>query len=209
MKTFTKKFDKQVAAGERIKLAFPGSKFFVKAASADFDVQFDDGETHTLDAGGCELDFGGEYFRKCEIINLSSTDVLTVEVFIGDAGAKFTALRYPNLKSIGFEVPVTADQGTFDVPGVSTDAAKFSGAGVGVGRRRQYLTITLRPSLAGKIIVSDKRTGTLLALIGASSSGGGFPIHSSDTVVVKNDTGANITSTGATPDIAIMEVFQT
>lgn len=206
-KTFCKKFEKTIEAGKSLKVTFPGSKFVVKAASADFDAQFDDGETSTLDAAGCELDFGGDYFRKVEIKNLSSTVALTVEFFIGDAGAKFTGLRFPRTKTIGHDLTIANNAESATIPGVATTAAIYSASGIGVGRRRDHLILTCKPAMTGKIWVKNATTGALLALVGAGSAGGGIPIKTDDDVKLFNDTGAGIQTSGATPDFAYMEVF--
>jgi hypothetical protein len=112
----------------------------------------------------------------------------------------------PRLRAVGHSISL-ANGGTYDLPGRARNDEVYRKAGVEFGRQRYKLTITLKPSLSGKIWVTSKRTGNLLALIAAGGAGGGYAVQTDDDVTIKNDTGDAIQSSGSSPDFAVMEEF--
>jgi hypothetical protein len=62
-----------------------GSILYVRESTAPFDLQLDDGEINTIDAG-MQFNMQPDEFRKVTVINRSTTDDLFVSLYAGKAG---------------------------------------------------------------------------------------------------------------------------
>lgn len=191
----------------------PGNKVFVQSCSAPFGLKCGNRNESVANVGDL-YDYGDTSFTHVTVRNLIATAgvTLTVTLRVGTAYVTFNVPPIPNTSALGWiNFPSggasLADAGTEIFPGIASDVAAYANAGVSAGSRRKYMTVSLKPSLSGTIRVFNNVTGGLLAIVAASSSGGGFPIETDCDIKIENNTGSPVQMTGATPDIAIAETF--
>ncbi len=193
--TYLKRVKKIIPASGQMKVSGVGELVFVESASGFFQLQADNRQPIQIKS---RFKIRMQEFRDLTITNESSTNELTVVLWIARGDVDYNEIVLPQTVCTNFPIDL-ANNANVKIPGIDSD-----------GRRRKQLTITLRPSLAQNVQIYDgdpTGTGLLLAIIGASSSGGGFAIETDGDVWLKNVTGGAIVSTGAAPDIGVMQTF--
>ena len=202
-----------VPAGAEVPFDMPGQLWVARVASAPFKIQFDDGNTVSGDAG---FVYHKSAFRRFILKNQSATKKLVVHAFAGGAGIDFNTVRLPNTRVVCWDLEADfggalANGDSISLPGFvlpdNPRLAVYQAHGIQAGAQRKYITVTLRPLLAGKIILLNEVTNKLLGLVAASGAGGGIPFETDEDLKLHNDTGGAIKSTVANPDIAIAETF--
>jgi hypothetical protein len=187
-----------IEAGQRVVTAVSGVFFAVREASAAFKLKIGN-KTWTLEGGDQVQVDGG--FNRVTLINLSTTEDLTVDFVAGAQRFNLDYVKLPRTRIVGQTVNLAQDA-TQDFLGLDE-----------FGKRRKQFTITVGPDIQGSILVFDKDEGTLLAIVSANETAGvGFAIETDANLQIKNCTNENpITSAGATfanqPTIAVAETF--
>jgi hypothetical protein len=184
----------KILAGEFELIHTYGSVIFVEKASADFEFKLDNGPRQAA-RQNLICNFAPEIFQTLRLFNLSATEVLWVVIWTGVAGVTFNEFVLPPTAMVGQDVNLAA-AATQDFPGINS-----------TGQRRKQFTMTLKPALVGNVSIADKDTGKLLAIVAASSSGGGFALETDANLRITNNTAALISSTVAPFDIAVAETF--
>lgn len=193
--TYLKRVRRVIAANGSVKIPGVGELIFVESASSYFTLQADQRMPIQTKS---RFKMRMEEFRALEITNPSATDELTVVLWVGRGDIDYTEVVLPQTINSSVAIDL-ADDGKLEIPGIDSE-----------GRRRKQITVSMRPALANHLQIFDDdpdNGGALLAIIAASSSGGGFAIETDGTLWLKNKTGGAIQSTGATPDVAIMQTF--
>lgn len=116
----------------------------------------------------------------------------------------------PRTKNVGHPVELT-DAQKYDLPGVSREDEHYVKAGVPIGRRRKHITITLGSAVQGKVLLYNKVSGQLLAIItGVSSAGTGYVDETDDDLYIQYSAAGTATVTsinGTSSNIAVKETF--
>jgi hypothetical protein len=196
--TFLKRYVKRITVAQQsVDIPGAGSFIFVESASQAFQIQIDQKQRSDV-KGRFKLNYAPDEFRRLTIYN-TGTATLTVIIWIGAGGISYDEIVIPQTVITGQTVAL-ADDGEMSCVGVNAS-----------GQRRKQITITLRPSLAGRVeVYSIDSAGVkddLLAIVAASSSGGGFAIETDVDLIIRNKTGGAISSTVDPRDIAVAETF--
>lgn len=183
-----------IPAGESRHVTGPGNFILIEEATAPFNLYIDGGPKREV-RGGQRVP-NDAIWNMARLENASSTKALRVRIKAGVGDGESAYAYIPPSSTDGVLIAALADGSAVDLLGVDSS-----------GRRRKEVTITLKPSLAGTVQIRNKTSGRLMALIAASSSGGGFRIETDEDLTLTNKTGGAIDSTTATPDIAVYESF--
>lgn len=190
--TFLKQCQRKVLPGESVAIPGAGELIFVETASIPFEMQA--GEGRRVQAKG-KFKLRFQPFTQLFIFNTHATRTLTVILWIGTGDVDYNELFLPATVVIPQRVQL-AHLATLDLPGVNSD-----------GQRRKQVTVTLGPSVPGRVEVYQSSSSRIIAIIAASSSGGGFCIETDDDLILRNFTTQFISSETDTKDIALCETF--
>lgn len=196
IQTYLNRYERTVGASKNLIIPGDGDFVFVESASRFFSLQPED--RSTLQTKG-RFKMRLEPFRRLTVTNLSDTEALKLVLWVGKGDISYDEIVLPQTVLIGAEIDLDP-----------TDTQDFRGVDT-TGRRRKQFTLTLRPGLDGhgNIAVYEideigqAANGTLLAIIGAASSGGGFAIETDQNLRIVNNMDVNVNSTD--PDIAVAE----
>jgi hypothetical protein len=186
-----------IPAGEKRYLTGPGNFISVEDASAPFEIERDSWGRSEV-RGGARLNSGAETWNLATIINLSTTQALTVRLRYGTGDSDVHYPFVPPTENRGTEITLAADAEQV-ISGVNSS-----------GQRRKHFTISLVPSGQypnAHILIYNNRTGELIGIVGRGSAGGGFREETDDDIKIVNKFPFEITSLGATPHIAFSQVF--
>lgn len=178
-------------------IGVPGEFWHIKDSSGPLDVE-PLGQAKERDARAGAKQSYGERFAKVKFTNRSTTQTVKAKVSVGDGNgsdsADYSPLRQ-STKPRGKLIQALAVNDSVTVEGVDEQ-----------GNRREYITISLKPSTTGAVHVYNS-SNELIAIIGASSAGGGWREYTDDDLTITNRTGGPISSDTATPDIAVAQNF--
>lgn len=144
--------------GERINVLESSAKFRLE-------IVFPSGRVVKLKvSGGYTIRTGTKTFSKLRIVNLSATQILTVELAVGTGdgteGIEFDYLRQRSTRMRVTELASGGGSATF--PGVATDAA-------GPGQRRKAIIVTNNDSDSDLVLV-ETTGNVVIAVVGRLSS---------------------------------------
>lgn len=196
IETYLNRIQRTIAAGASLVIPGDGNFIFVESASNYFELQPEDRRTIQL-KGRFKALF--EPFRRITLTNTSSTEKLTVVLWIGKGDISYDEIVLPQTVMVGADIDLDAGEEQ-DFAGVDSQ-----------GRRRKQFTLTLRPGLDGHghiavyeiAEIGQVADGELIAIIGAASAGGGFAIETDQNLRIVNNMDVNVNSTD--PDIAVAE----
>jgi hypothetical protein len=192
LETFLKDCTRVVLPGESVTIPGAGAFIFVESASVAFELQPDDRRRVRAKA---KFKMRFAPFTALNIFNTHATKTLKIIIWIGTGEVDYNEIFLPQTELIPHDITL-ANLATLDLPGVNSSQ-----------QVRKQITVTLGPSIPGRVELYNADTETIVAIISASSSGGGFCIETSQDLILRNKTGQALSSLVDTIDIAVASTW--